>query len=59
MEEDQASRQEEVWVEDSRPEEEVVGEHLLMASEELQESQALVGEGGSQNQALEVAGVDH
>jgi len=59
VEEDQASRQEEVGVEDSRPEEEVVGEHLPMASEELQESQASVGEGGSQNQALEGAGVDH
>lgn len=52
MEEDQACRQEQgVGVEDSRPEEEEAAEHLLKAWEEVQEFQASVGEGDSQNLA--------
>ena len=52
MEEDLVSRQEGVGVEDSRPEEEVGAEHLLLkAWEEVQELQASVGEGGILNLA--------
>ena len=49
----------EVGEEDSRQGEAAGAEHLLRAWEEVQEPQASVEEGGSQNQAWEVVVGDH